>query len=234
MPARRAPRRGHRRRVRRAHQGQEAQAAAARHRGPHPRRHRVAARACGSTSPGSPSGSASGERVAFAGQVEIDYGLKQIRAPFVEHVGDPTRPRGAGRVVPVHRTTEGLSTDWMRRLVTEALAAYGDVPDFMPAAVRVRRDLAPLAWTVRAVHEPASMADADGRAPAPRVRGVLLRPDRARAAAPRRRGRAPRRRARRRRPGARRAARGVAVRAHRRPGSAPRRRSSPTWRRRGR
>jgi ATP-dependent DNA helicase RecG len=31
----------------------------------------------------------------------------------------------------------------------------------MPAAVRARRDLAPLAWTMRAVHEPESIADAE-------------------------------------------------------------------------
>jgi ATP-dependent DNA helicase RecG len=100
-----------------------------------------------------------GERVAFAGRVEIDYGLKQIRGPFVEHVGEIRDLSQVGRVIPVHRTTEGLSTNWVRRLVAEALAAYGDVPDFMPAAVRVRRALVPRAHALRAVHEPASTAD---------------------------------------------------------------------------
>jgi ATP-dependent DNA helicase RecG len=102
-----------------------------------------------------------GDRVAFAGRVEIDYGMKQIRAPFYELVAADEDAEALGRVVPVHRTTEGLSTGWLRRLVAEALQAYGDVPDFLPVSLRSRRDLPPLAWTMRAIHEPDTLADAD-------------------------------------------------------------------------
>jgi ATP-dependent DNA helicase RecG len=102
-----------------------------------------------------------GERVAFSGKVEMDFGLKQIKNPFWERVAVGEGPGSAGRIVPMHRTTEGLSTNWVRRLVSEALAAYGDVCDPLPAALRARRALAPLAFTLRAVHEPETMPDAE-------------------------------------------------------------------------
>jgi ATP-dependent DNA helicase RecG len=102
-----------------------------------------------------------GERVAFSGRVEMDYGLKQIKNPFWERVSSEDGPGASGRIIPVHRTTEGLSTNWVRRLVAEALVAFGDVPDPLPAALRARRGLTPLSFTLRAVHEPATMRDAE-------------------------------------------------------------------------
>ncbi|TLM68807.1 MAG: ATP-dependent DNA helicase RecG, partial [Actinobacteria bacterium] len=100
-----------------------------------------------------------GERVAFAGRVQLDYGMKQIRNPFVEKLADDSGPEGLARILPVHRATESLSTNWIRRLVTEALDAYGDVPDPLPASVRRARGLLPLAAALRAIHFPASSDD---------------------------------------------------------------------------
>jgi ATP-dependent DNA helicase RecG len=107
-----------------------------------------------------------GERVALAGTVEMDYGLRRIRAPFFEKLDPQADPATAARVIPVHHATEGLSTAWIRRLVTEALAAYGDVPDFLPAEVRGRRGLTTLADALAQIHFPDSTdraAEARGR-----------------------------------------------------------------------
>ncbi|MDO8987875.1 MAG: ATP-dependent DNA helicase RecG, partial [Coriobacteriia bacterium] len=81
------------------------------------------------------------ERVAFAGTATLEYGLKQMRNPFVEKLGVEDSDNSAARIVPVHRTTEGLSTNWMRRLIGSALEDVGDVPDFLPAHLRLGRDL---------------------------------------------------------------------------------------------
>ncbi len=102
-----------------------------------------------------------GDRVAFAGKVEIQYGMKQINAPFYELVAADAELDTLGRVIPVHHTTEGLTTNWVRRLVAEALAEFGDVPDFLPASITGARELASASFALRAVHEPASTRDVE-------------------------------------------------------------------------
>ena len=101
-----------------------------------------------------------GERVAFAGTVLFEYGLKQMRSPFVEKLADEDRGPEIARILPIHRATEGLSTNWIRRLIAEALDLAGEQPDPLPAALRMRHSLVPLATALRAIHFPASMAEA--------------------------------------------------------------------------
>lgn len=100
-----------------------------------------------------------GERVAFAGQVTFEFGLKQMRNPFVERLDDESAGPGIARILPVHHATEGLSTNWTRRLVTEALRVVGDQPDPLPAGLRVRRALDPLRVALRNIHFPATSDD---------------------------------------------------------------------------
>ncbi len=102
-----------------------------------------------------------GERVAFAGKVTLEYGLRQMRNPFVERLGESSTSAWLGRVLPVHPATEGLSTNWMRRLVSEALDQYGDVPDYLPAALRIENDLIPLASAMRWIHFPPGLGEKD-------------------------------------------------------------------------
>ena len=105
---------------------------------------------------------APGDRVAFAGKVELDFGFKQIKTPFVEKLQAEDEGEGgpAGRVLPVHRATEGLSSNWLRRLVAAAVDDYADVPDHLPAALRSSRGLVSLRAALRHVHFPHSMAEA--------------------------------------------------------------------------
>ncbi len=99
-----------------------------------------------------------GERVALAGSVEIDFGLKQIKNPFVEHLpGEGDDPRSVGRILPVHQTTEGLSTGWLRRLLAAAVDDYFDVCDHLPATLRIRHGLPPLHTSIRDIHFPQTM-----------------------------------------------------------------------------
>lgn len=101
-----------------------------------------------------------GDRVAFAGRVQIDFGLRQMKTPFVERLGSSDDASWLGRILPVHPATEGLSSNWIRRLVAEALDEYGDVPDHLPAWIRARRDLVPLSAALRWIHFP---PDTDAR-----------------------------------------------------------------------
>lgn len=101
-----------------------------------------------------------GERVAFAGKVEFDYGMKQMKSPFVERLPDDAEAP-AGRILPVHSTTEGLTTGWLRRLVAAAVEDYADVPDHLPSSLRTSRDLVSLRTAYRDIHFPATMEAAD-------------------------------------------------------------------------
>jgi len=101
-----------------------------------------------------------GERVAFAGTVVFEYGMKQMRSPFVEKLPDEERGPQIARILPIHKATEGLSTNWIRRLIAEALDLAGDQPDPLPAALRMHRSLMPLSAALRAIHFPETMAEA--------------------------------------------------------------------------
>jgi ATP-dependent DNA helicase RecG len=100
---------------------------------------------------------AAGERVAFSGKVLIDYGLKQIRAPFVEKLAPEDDPATVGRILPVHRTTEGLTTGWIRRLIAAAVEDSSEIPDHLPGRLRVERSLVPLHAALRDIHFPGSL-----------------------------------------------------------------------------
>ena len=118
-----------------------------------------------------------GERVAFAGTVVLDYGLKQIRSPFVERLPDDDAGPGIARILPIHSATDGLTTNWIRRLVTEALEHAGDVPDPLPADVRTAQGLLPLSAALRSVHFPEcadDLAQARRRLAFDELFGILL------------------------------------------------------------
>ena len=103
-----------------------------------------------------------GERVAFAGKVELEFGLNQIKNPFTEKLpAEDEDPSRAGRVLPVHRATEGLTTNWLRRLVAAAVDDFADVPDHLPAALRVRHGLVSLKTALREIQFPPSMEAAE-------------------------------------------------------------------------
>lgn len=102
-----------------------------------------------------------GDRVAFAGVVQMEFGLRQMRSPFVERLGSADDATWLGRILPVHPATEGLSSNWIRRLVAEALDEFGDVPDPLPAGIRVSRGLVPLGAALRDIHFPPDMAARD-------------------------------------------------------------------------
>ena len=100
-----------------------------------------------------------GEHVAFAGRIEEGYGIKQMRQPYVEKLGAEDSPSDLGKILPIHKATEGLSTNWIRRLVICALEEFGDVPDFLPADLRIARDLLPLRSALRLMHFPVDSSD---------------------------------------------------------------------------
>ena len=85
---------------------------------------------------------------------------RQMSNPMFEVVeGDLESLLHAGRLVPVHALTRGLSSRGVRQAIARALEAIADrVPDPVPAEVAGERSLAPLADALRDIHFPASAA----------------------------------------------------------------------------
>jgi len=124
-----------------------------------------------------------GQVLAFSGDVKYRSGLKQIVQPFVEKIADapttdtagnttgesdqqPHNPAVStdighmGRVLPVHGTTQGLSVGWLRRLIAAAIDDYGQVSEYLPQNILRNRKLAPYSWSLRNIHFPAVLEDA--------------------------------------------------------------------------
>src|SRR5262245_10917036 len=99
-----------------------------------------------------------GTRVVVSGEIG---GLeRQMLNPMFEVVeGDLESLLHAGRLVPVHALTRGLSARGVRQAVRRALDALADkIVDPVPADVARARGLGPLADALRDIHFPASPA----------------------------------------------------------------------------
>ena len=97
-----------------------------------------------------------GTRVVVSG--EVSGAERQMLNPLFEVVeGDLESLLHAGRLVPVHALTRGLSARGMRLAVRRALDAVADrVPDPVPASVAHERSLEPLPQALRELHFPSS------------------------------------------------------------------------------
>lgn len=102
-----------------------------------------------------------GERVAFAGTVEFDFGFKKMTNPYVERLESEDEAEDVTRIIPVHRSTEGLTKNWLRRLISAAVEDYSDIPDPLPSEIRDRLNLVSLHTAYRDIHFPRTIDAAD-------------------------------------------------------------------------
>lgn len=105
-----------------------------------------------------------GDIMAVSGKVDFAYGFKQIRPQFHEVIakaGEQTGDASYARVLPIHGLSEGISAAWMRRIVSAALADYGNGADYLPADLVAKHGLMSEACALRESHFPMSMASAE-------------------------------------------------------------------------
>ena len=95
-----------------------------------------------------------GDKVALSGKVEFAYGFHEV-------LDSDASASAYRRVLPVHPVGEGITTSWMRRIVSCALADVGDVMDWLPAPLAARHGLMTLARAIREVHFPQTLATAE-------------------------------------------------------------------------
>ncbi len=99
-----------------------------------------------------------GTDVILSGRVTWDHGPRmsgaEVEVPAEEEDAELLH---AGRIVPIHPLTQGVTATRMRTLVWRALPLVADaLEDPLPEALRAARDLPPLGAALRAVHFPAS------------------------------------------------------------------------------
>jgi ATP-dependent DNA helicase RecG len=101
-----------------------------------------------------------GQEVAVSGRAKAFARRWQMQNPSVEVLrgGDADQVH-TGRIVPLHPSTEGVTTATIRRLVHDALRRVDEVPDPVPTEIRQREDGLPLGRALADVHFPE-----DGRA----------------------------------------------------------------------
>lgn len=107
-----------------------------------------------------------GNELAISGQVDLFQGRRQMVHPEYEFIHGEERLH-TSTVVPLYTTSaelkeRGLRSRGFRRLVREALDAFAErVEDDLPAALRQRLGLAERGASLRQVHFPASLAEAE-------------------------------------------------------------------------
>jgi len=99
-----------------------------------------------------------GDRVTCYGQMEHSYGYRRMSGPLFS-VMEEDDAAGADTIQPVYRLTSQITQGWMRRLVSEALQVAKDVPDPLPADLRIRLNLMSRRLALAQIHHPSRMPD---------------------------------------------------------------------------
>jgi len=98
-----------------------------------------------------------GYAYAFSGKVDSYRGVMTMRHPNFEPLD--RNQLNTGRLVPIYPLTEGLSNNWLLKLMRSAINTWAEeTVDFLPEEVRRAAGLLPLAQALTQIHFPDSQA----------------------------------------------------------------------------
>ena len=101
-----------------------------------------------------------GHEVAVSGVVQLYKGRLQLANQEIELLtGDETDLVHTGRITPVHRATEGITTRTIRGLVHRAIEQLHVISDPMPADLVAAEGLSAFDGAIRQIHFPASQEE---------------------------------------------------------------------------
>ena len=100
-----------------------------------------------------------GKEYIFYGAVSGDFIGYNMTSPVFEALDAP--PVNTRRILPLYPLTAGLSNAAMVKAVRQALAVCDPPEEIIPAAVRAEYGILPAERAYQAIHEPASMAEAE-------------------------------------------------------------------------
>ena len=103
-----------------------------------------------------------GQRVMFAGKPKLQGLVWQMSHPKVDWLGEED-DEPQGRILPVYPLTEGLQQWQMRKIVAEAVAAFGPLlEEIFPDEYLQAHDLWPLVRAIQQIHAPDNAAQLAG------------------------------------------------------------------------
>ncbi|HET7929121.1 MAG TPA: ATP-dependent DNA helicase RecG [Actinomycetota bacterium] len=101
-----------------------------------------------------------GYEVAVSGIAQLYRGRLQLANQEIELLrGDDRDLVHTGRITPIHRASEGITTRTIRELVWRALGRLGPIPDPMPEELIRAEALAPFDRAIRDIHFPGSQPE---------------------------------------------------------------------------
>ena len=100
-----------------------------------------------------------GREYIFYGAVSGDFSGFSMTNPVFEALD--SQPVTTRRVLPIYPLTAGLTNAAMLKAVRQALAVCDTPPEILPEQVRSRYGILPAERAYSAIHEPASMAEAE-------------------------------------------------------------------------
>ena len=100
-----------------------------------------------------------GKEYVFYGAVSGDFIGYNMTSPVFEALDAP--PVNTRRILPLYPLTAGLSNAAMVKAVRQALAICDPPEEIIPATVRAQYGILPADRAYQAIHEPASMAEAE-------------------------------------------------------------------------
>ncbi len=95
-----------------------------------------------------------GTEAFFFGKISSFRGKLQMSAPRFEKVRTGTEPFNVGRIIPIYPATADLSTDQIRRLMWDTLAASQQILDPIPEPIARRMGLMSRSDAIRLIHFP--------------------------------------------------------------------------------
>jgi ATP-dependent DNA helicase RecG len=98
--------------------------------------------------------------VAVSGVAQLYRGRLQLANQEIELLGGDDRDLvHTGRITPIHRASEGITTRTIRELVWRALGRLGPIPDPMPEDLIRAEALPPFDRAIRDIHFPGSQPE---------------------------------------------------------------------------
>jgi ATP-dependent DNA helicase RecG len=100
-----------------------------------------------------------GTMAAFSGKLVWKVGRLTMANPGYEVLREGDDPEGfANEIIPVYPANKDVSSGRLRRAIGGLLAAFGQVPDFVPEGLRRAHRLRDRSQALAAIHRPADMA----------------------------------------------------------------------------
>lgn len=101
-----------------------------------------------------------GLSVNLSGKIVMEDGMMIMQNPAYEITGGKEETIHTGRLVPVYKETRGITSRWLRYLVSNALPIATQVDDILPSEIARRQKLMPLATAIKSIHFPKTAGEA--------------------------------------------------------------------------